>query len=58
MVEINIQHECSTDFVSSGAPILLLSNFKVIGVHKRRTKYKFNEGTFIKYAIEEFNKKI
>ena len=57
MDDINIQHECSTDFGSSGSPILLLSNFKVIGVHKRRTKYKFNEGTFIKYAVEEFNKK-
>ena len=53
---ININHFCSTDFGSSGSPILNLSNFKVFGIHKRRTNLKFNQATFIKYVIEEFNK--
>ena len=54
--DININHFCATDFGSSGSPILNLSNFKVFGVHKRRTKLKFNQGTFIKFVIEQFNK--
>ena len=51
-----IQHKCSTEFGSSGSPILNLSNYKVIGVHKLGTKLNFNEGISIKYIIEEFNK--
>ena len=54
--DFNLQYFCSTDFGSSGSPIFNLSNFKVIGVHKRKTLYKYNEGTFIYYIIEEFNK--
>ena len=54
--EKNIQHICSTEFCSSGSPILNLSNYKVIGVHKRRTNFNYNEGTFIKFVIDEFNK--
>ena len=42
---------------SSGAPILNLLNLKVQGVHKRKTNFEFNEGTFIKFSIERFNKK-
>ena len=53
---ININHLCSTDFGSSGAPIFNLSNFKVFGIHKGRTKLKYNQATFIKYVIEQFNK--
>ena len=56
IMDKNLQY-CSTDFGSSGSPIINLSSYKVIGIHKRRTKFKFNEGTFIKYAIEEFKKK-
>lgn len=54
--DININHFCATDFGSSGSPILNLSDFKVFGIHKRRTKLKFNQGTFIKFVIEQFNK--
>ena len=54
---INIEHTASTDFGSSGSPILNLFNMKVIGVHKKRTRFEYNEGTFIKFAIERFNKK-
>ena len=53
---INIEHFCSTNFGSSGSPILSFSNYKVIGIHTRRTIYNYNEGTFIKFVIEEFNK--
>ena len=54
---ISIEHTCSVDFASSGAPILKLSNFKVIGVHKRLTKNNYNEGIFMKFIVDEFNYK-
>ena len=60
ILKARIFHSCSTDPGSSGSPILLLSNFKVIAVHKGSKKEKtenINLGTWIKYPIEEFNKK-
>ena len=51
----NIEHSCSVDFGSSGSPILSLSTFKVIGVHKRLTNNNFNEGTLIYFIINDFN---
>ena len=53
----NIRHYCATDYGSSGSPILCLSNYKVIGIHKRRTPFNFNEGTFIKSLIIDFKNK-
>ena len=54
-------HTCSTENGSSGSPILFLSNFKVIGIHKGSKKINnedgINFGTWIKFPIEEFNKK-
>ena len=53
-----ISHYCNTEKGSSGSPILSLNNFKVVGVHYGGSKnIKFNFGTFIKYAIKEFNNK-
>ena len=55
-----INHYCNTKDGSSGSPILSLSNFKVIGVHYggyKNKNIKLNFGTFIKYAINEFNNK-
>ena len=60
ILKARIFHSCSTEPGSSGSPILLLSNFKVIAVHKGSKKEKtenINLGTWIKYPIEEFNKK-
>ena len=52
-----IIHLCSTEVVSAGGPILNLTNFKVIGVNwGYSTKLNFNLGTFIKNAINDFNK--
>ena len=51
-----VQHKCSTEFGSSGSPILNLSNYKVIGVHKRRFNVQFNERICIKCVIESFRK--
>ena len=49
-------HHCNTEKGSSGSPILLLKSNKVIEVHYGgKTKYNF--GTYIKYAIDEINKK-
>ena len=55
----NFEHLCSTDFGSSGAPILNLSNSKIIGVHKESSnKYNFNIGLFLDEPLREFiNKK-
>jgi len=55
-----INHRCNTEDGSSGSPILSLNNFKVIGVHyggSKNRNIKLNFGTFIKYAINEFNKR-
>ena len=55
-----IRHHCNTEEGSSGSPILSLSNFKVIGVHygyEKSQNFKFNYGTFIQYAINEFKNK-
>ena len=50
-------HYCNTQAGSSGGPILLLDNFKVIGFHKAsRSDMDYNIGGFIKYPIEEFIK--
>ena len=56
IVDFNIHFFCNTDFGSSGSPILLLSKFKLIGVHRGKIQnFKFNKGTLIKIAIDKFN---
>ena len=52
-----ICHYCNTGEGSSGSPILSLKTLKIIGIHYGGDKnIKFNYGTFIKYAIDKFNK--
>ena len=54
----NIGHLCSTTEGSSGCPILLQKNYKIIGVHKGASEYQnYNVGTLLKGPIEEFIKK-
>ena len=55
--DINISYYCYTDDGSSGSPILVLSKFKIIGIHKQRTTFQFNQGTFIKFILDKFNSK-
>ena len=61
ILDKKIQHSCESFLYSPGAPLLLLSNYKVIGVHTRTIKGpngKENyEGIFIRYIIEDFKKK-
>jgi len=54
-----IIHYCNTGHGSSGSPILSLNSYKVIGVHygSSNNNFRFNCGTYIKYAINELNKK-
>ena len=55
--ENEIEHLCSTEPGSSGSPILNLSNFKVIGVHKGANYGQdINLGIFFKLIIEDFKK--
>ena len=52
-----INHYCNTEEGSFGSPILSLKTFKVIGIHYSGSQNnKLNYGTFIKFAIDEFNK--
>jgi hypothetical protein len=51
----DIIYSCSTSDGSSGAPILYLIGYKVIGVHKG-SKGSLNIGTLMKYIIEAFKK--
>ena len=54
--EKDIFHLCSTEVGSSGAPILSLKSFKVIGIHYGyKPKRQYNLGTFIKPIIFELN---
>ena len=54
----NIEHTCSTEHGSSGCPILLLHNYKIIEVHKGATNdFNFNLGTLLKGPIIEFTNK-
>ena len=55
---IKIEHFCSTKGGSSGAPIINLDNYKVIGIHLGKFKYKnSNVGVVVKSAIQKFNDK-
>ena len=54
--EKNIIHLCNSENGSSGAPILSLSSFKVIGIHYGGNKNQYNKGTLIKLPIEYFIK--
>ena len=53
----DIQHYCATKDGSSGCPIINLSNYKVVGIHKAAMEIKnWNLGTLLKGPIEDFNK--
>ena len=51
-----IMHKCNTDSGSSGSPILLLNNNKVIGVHYGGSKHNhnFNFGTLLKKPLLKY----
>lgn len=52
----NIYNDCSTESGSSGGPILLLKNHKVIGIHKAFWDVdEINVGTLLKQPIGIFN---
>ena len=55
--ESEIFHKCTTKEGSSGSPILLINNQKLIGIHYGSSKqYDFNKGRLLIYAIIEFEK--
>ena len=54
--QYNFTHKCTTDYGSSGAPILNINN-KIIGIHKEGyTNVSMNIGLFLNYPIKEFIK--
>ena len=55
---IKINHNCSSDYGSSGGPLINLNNYKVIGIHEgAHRKFNYNIGIFLQKPIEEFKKK-
>ena len=53
--ETEIIYYCSTERGSSGSPILLIDNQKLIGIHYAASKSKeFNMGSLIIYSIRKF----
>ena len=50
----DIEHSVCTEPGSSGSPILLLNNFKIIGIHKASYK-DYNLGTFMKNILDDIN---
>ena len=62
LLEINsndssLCHLCHTEEGSSGAPILSLDTFKVIGIHYGKSNYDYNKGTLLKNPILDFFEK-
>ena len=54
-----IYHKCAIGSCSSGAPIMNLQNFKVIGIHQSRDKLvPLNIGILLKDCIKDFKKLI
>ena len=54
----NFSYLCCTEFGSSGSPILSLSNNKIIGLHKQRSKNNnYNVGVFFHEIIIDFIQK-
>ena len=52
-----IRHYCSTKEGSSGSPILLINNQKLIGIHYGCSKsYGLNKGTLLIYSLIELGK--
>ena len=53
--ESEIFHKCTTKEGSSGSPILLINNQKLIGIHYGfNIQYDFNKGRLLIYSIIEF----
>ena len=51
-----IKYFVSTESGSSGSPILLLDDFKIIGIHSKGSKNgKKNKGYFMKYILNDLN---
>ena len=52
-----ITHNCNIKEDSSGSPILLLNNHKLIGIHSNSSNlYKYNQVILLIYSIIEFSK--
>ena len=53
----NVTYNCIIKEGSSGSPILLINNQKLIGIHFDSSKqYKYNKGGLLIYSIIEFSK--
>ena len=53
----DIRHNCNIKKGTSGSPILLINNQKLIGIHFDSSKqYKYNKGGLLIYSIIEFSK--
>ena len=52
-----IIHKITTDFGSSGSPIFLSDNLKVIGIHCRRKDKDTNIGIYFKNILHDIKKK-
>ena len=52
--EVDLINSCSTAAGSLGAPILNLSNNKVIGMNRTTNKGGSNKGVFLQYPIKEY----
>ena len=52
-----IIHKITTDFGSSGSPIFLSDNLKVIGIHSRRKDKDTNIGIYFKNILSDIEKK-
>jgi len=50
----NFEHNNEAEEVSSGCPVINHSNYKVIGIHKRKENNGLNIGTILQFPIKDF----
>ena len=59
--QYNIIHRCSTDYGSSGSPILNIENNKLIGIHSQGAynlnETNYNKGILLKYPLNDIIQK-
>ena len=53
-----IWHNISTDKGSSGGPLILSKNLKVVGIHRGELKNELNKAIFINNVLDDINQKV
>ncbi len=53
-----ILHNISTDFGSSGGPLILSNNLNIVGIHRGKLNNELNQAIFIKNVLDDIKQKL